>query len=88
MRDKRTPKDACGEAIRATISVACVASVSNRVTARKLEREHKKRGGRGRGRGREEEGGRGREGSFIPRKRLLRRLQSQMYFVLFFALPW
>ena len=33
--------------------LACVASVSNRVTARKLEREQKK-GGRGRGRGEEE----------------------------------
>ena len=34
--------------------VACVASVSNRVSARKLEREQKKKGGRGRGRGEEE----------------------------------
>ena len=33
--------------------LACVASVSNRVTAGKLEREQKK-GGRGRGRGEEE----------------------------------
>ena len=38
---------------RAIKSVACVASVSNRVIARKLEREQKK-GGRGRGRGEEE----------------------------------
>ena len=34
--------------------LACVASVSNRVIARKLEREQKKKGGRGRGRGEEE----------------------------------
>ena len=34
--------------------VACVASVSNRVTARKLEQEQKKKGGRGRVRGEEE----------------------------------
>ena len=34
--------------------VACVASVSNRVTTRKLEQEQKKRGGRGRERGEEE----------------------------------
>ena len=34
-------------------TLACVASVSNRVTAGKLEREQKK-GGRGRGRGEEE----------------------------------
>ena len=38
---------------RAIKSVACVASVSNRVIARKLEREQKK-GGRGSGRGEEE----------------------------------
>ena len=38
---------------RAIKSVACVARVSNRVIARKLEREQKK-GGRGRGRGEEE----------------------------------
>ena len=35
----------------ATCKLACVASVSNRVIARKLEREQKKKGGRGRGRG-------------------------------------
>ena len=34
--------------------VACVASVSSRVLARKLEREQKKQNGRGRGRGEEE----------------------------------
>ena len=36
--------------------IACVASVSNRVIARKLERKRlkKKKGGRGRGRGEEE----------------------------------
>ena len=34
-------------------TIACVASVSNRVIARKLERERKK-GGRGEGRGEEE----------------------------------
>ena len=34
--------------------LACVAGVSNRVIARKLEREQKKKGGRGRGRGEEE----------------------------------
>ena len=33
-----------------SLNLACVASVSNRVTARKLEREQKKTGGRGRGR--------------------------------------
>ena len=41
----------------ANYCLACVASVSNRVMARKLEREQKKEGGRGRGRGR----GRGEE---------------------------
>ena len=30
-------------------SLTCIASVSNRVIARKLEREQKKKGGRGRG---------------------------------------
>ena len=35
----------------ATCKLACVPSVSNRVIARKLEREQKKKGGRGRGRG-------------------------------------
>ena len=35
-------------------NLACVASVSNRVIARKLEREQKRKGGRGRGRGEEE----------------------------------
>ena len=34
-------------------NIACVASVSNRVIARKLEREQKKKGRRGRGRGEE-----------------------------------
>ena len=34
--------------------LACVASVSSRVTARELEREQKKKIGRGRGRGEEE----------------------------------
>ena len=34
--------------------LASVASVSNRVIARKLERKRKKKGGRGRGRGEEE----------------------------------
>ena len=36
------------------VVVAFVASVSNRVIARKLERKGKKKGGRGRGRGEEE----------------------------------
>ena len=36
------------------VFLACVASVSNRVIVRKLEREQKKKGGRGRGRGEEE----------------------------------
>ena len=73
-------------------TVACVASVSNRVTTGKLEQEQKKKGGRGRGRG---------EGEEVPsfpspspvlsfffcsrpnfldelaRKRLLRRLRAQ-----------
>ena len=39
--------------LRYLVGVACVASVSNRVTARKLDREQKK-GGRGRGRGEQE----------------------------------
>ena len=34
--------------------LACVASVSSRVMARKLQREQKKKGGGGRGRGEEE----------------------------------
>jgi len=34
--------------------LACMASISNRVIARKLKREHKKKGGRGKGRGEEE----------------------------------
>ena len=38
-------------------SITCLASVSNRIIARKLEREQKKKGGTGRGRGR----GRGEE---------------------------
>ena len=37
-----------------TLKLACVASVSNQVIARKLEREQKKKSGRGKGRGEEE----------------------------------